>query len=99
MRLRLWSLTSEHLPRPLFDKYASRLPELPWEYTKHMISASLGSRLVYREGLQARRHTRAPPLHLSPAAQCERDGLLTPRARLCRTSVFTLPAAHSSSRA
>ena len=31
VRLRLWSLTSEHLPRPLFDKYASRLPELPWE--------------------------------------------------------------------
>ena len=30
---RLWPLTREHLPAPLFDGYASRVAaRLPWEY-------------------------------------------------------------------
>jgi glutamate dehydrogenase len=50
---RLWPLTREHLPAPLFDGYASRIAaRLPWEYTKNMIASSLASRIVYREGLQ-----------------------------------------------
>jgi len=49
---RLWPLTREHLPPSLFDAYSPRISAgLPWEYTKHMIAASLASRLVYREGL------------------------------------------------
>ena len=49
---RLWPLTREHLPPPLYDGYASRIAgRLPWEYTKNMIACSLASRLVYREGL------------------------------------------------
>ena len=50
---RLWPLTRDHLPAPLFEGYASRIAErLPWEYTKNMIASSLASRIVYREGLQ-----------------------------------------------
>jgi len=49
---RLWPLMSEHVPAPLFHKYSTRLAErLPWTYQKSLISASLASRMVYREGL------------------------------------------------
>ncbi len=51
-KARLWPLMREHLPKPLFSGYSTRLAErLPWEYQKSLIAASLASRLVYREGL------------------------------------------------